>query len=269
MLLQQCFWQISWPVFFSAVFWAGCSKNGNGREVPGSFCTGPRSDVPDLFYPCSGRAEKLQHKGQVSITADNSISNQGFPRPKGPPMDVHVGQEYSFLVSKTVWWLIHLIQLIISLSGLVDVLQHGRKTRELYWTVVLHHDSWCKEWKCSHSNSCVNGVGLFEHLCLSFVPRCVVASLLTVALHHDLPYLTQLMEDLLQSLMDQPSNAQPKLLLRRTESIVEKLLTNWMSICLYGFLRVSLFSVNFDLPFCPTIHPLLNNPFNHQFSPLI
>ncbi|XP_062860127.1 plexin-C1-like [Trichomycterus rosablanca] len=67
--------------------------------------------------------------------------------------------------------------------------------------------------------------------------KCTVASLLTVALQSDLPYLTQLMEVLLQSLMDQPNNAQPKLLLRRTESIVEKLLTNWMSICLYGFLR--------------------------------
>ena len=67
-----------------------------------------------------------------------------------------------------------------------------------------------------------------------------MASLLTLALHDDLPYLTQVMEQLLVSLMEQPSNAQPKLLLRRTESIVEKLLTNWMSVCLYGFLRVSL-----------------------------
>ncbi|XP_016390282.1 plexin-C1-like [Sinocyclocheilus rhinocerous] len=69
--------------------------------------------------------------------------------------------------------------------------------------------------------------------------RCTVASLLTLALHGDLLYLTEVMEDLLQSLMDQSSNANPKLLLRRTESIVEKLLTNWMSICLYGFLRES------------------------------
>ncbi|TRY82226.1 hypothetical protein DNTS_023867, partial [Danionella cerebrum] len=67
--------------------------------------------------------------------------------------------------------------------------------------------------------------------------RCTVASLLTLALHGDLLYLTEIMEDLLQSLMDQISNSNPKLLLRRTESIVEKLLTNWMSICLYGFLR--------------------------------
>ncbi|XP_062339310.1 plexin-C1 [Osmerus eperlanus] len=69
--------------------------------------------------------------------------------------------------------------------------------------------------------------------------KCTVASLLTVALHGDLQYLTNVMEDLLRALMDQPSNNQPKLLLRRTESIVEKLLTNWMSICLYGFLRES------------------------------
>ncbi|KAM9403206.1 plexin-C1-like isoform 3-T3 [Salvelinus alpinus] len=69
--------------------------------------------------------------------------------------------------------------------------------------------------------------------------KCAVASLLTVSLHGDLPYLTQVMEELLRALMEQPSNSQPKLMLRRTESIVEKLLTNWMSICLYGFLRES------------------------------
>lgn len=72
-----------------------------------------------------------------------------------------------------------------------------------------------------------------------FAPRCMFASLLTVALHSNLPYLTEVMEVLLRDLIQQSSGAQPKLLLRRTESIVEKLLTNWMSICLYGFLRVS------------------------------
>uniref|UniRef100_W5NFK5 Plexin C1 n=1 Tax=Lepisosteus oculatus TaxID=7918 RepID=W5NFK5_LEPOC len=69
--------------------------------------------------------------------------------------------------------------------------------------------------------------------------KCVFASLLTIALHSDLVYLTRVMEVLLRALMDQSSNTQPKLMLRRTESIVEKLLTNWMSICLYGFLRES------------------------------
>lgn len=68
--------------------------------------------------------------------------------------------------------------------------------------------------------------------------RCALASLLTVALHSKLLYLTAVMEALLKDLMQQNSGAQPKLLLRRTEFTVEKLLTNWMSICLYGFLRV-------------------------------
>ncbi|KAM3850134.1 plexin-C1-like [Diretmus argenteus] len=68
--------------------------------------------------------------------------------------------------------------------------------------------------------------------------KCVLASVLTLCLHGDLFYLTEVMEDLLQALMQQPSNS-PKLLLRRTQSTVEKLLTNWMSVCLYGFLRES------------------------------
>ncbi|XP_034019275.1 plexin-C1 [Thalassophryne amazonica] len=69
--------------------------------------------------------------------------------------------------------------------------------------------------------------------------KCTLASLLTVALHSNLSYLTEVMEVLLKALMQQNSNTQPKLLLRRTASTVEKLLTNWMSICLYGFLRES------------------------------
>lgn len=58
------------------------------------------------------------------------------------------------------------------------------------------------------------------------------------------------MEVLLKDLMQKSSNAQPKLLLRRTESIVEKLLTNWMSICLYGFLRVCCSQCFMSLLFC-------------------
>ncbi|MGH0160345.1 UNVERIFIED_CONTAM: hypothetical protein FKN15_052768 [Acipenser sinensis] len=69
--------------------------------------------------------------------------------------------------------------------------------------------------------------------------RCTFASYLTIALQSNLVYLTSVMEELLKNLMDQSSNAQPKLMLRRTESVVEKLLTNWMSVCLYGFLRES------------------------------
>ncbi|KAI3366463.1 hypothetical protein L3Q82_000604 [Scortum barcoo] len=80
---------------------------------------------------------------------------------------------------------------------------------------------------------------LEEQKTFTIKDKCALASLLTVALHNNLSYLTDVMEALLRALMQQNSNAQPKLLLRRTESIVEKLLTNWMSICLYGFLRES------------------------------
>ncbi|XP_066490402.1 plexin-C1 [Tiliqua scincoides] len=67
--------------------------------------------------------------------------------------------------------------------------------------------------------------------------RCFFASYLTIALQTNLVYLTHILEVLTKDLMDQSSNTQPKLLLRRTESVVEKLLTNWMSVCLSGFLR--------------------------------
>ncbi|XP_040002696.1 plexin-C1 isoform X2 [Xiphias gladius] len=80
---------------------------------------------------------------------------------------------------------------------------------------------------------------LEEQKSFTIKDKCTLASLLTVALHSNLLYLTEMMEVLLKALMHQNSNAQPKLLLRRTESTVEKLLTNWMSICLYGFLRES------------------------------
>ncbi|XP_053263389.1 plexin-C1 [Podarcis raffonei] len=67
--------------------------------------------------------------------------------------------------------------------------------------------------------------------------RCLFASFLTIALQTNLVYLTHILEVLTRDLMEQSSNIQPKLLLRRTESVVEKLLTNWMSVCLSGFLR--------------------------------
>ncbi|NXX90958.1 PLXC1 protein, partial [Centropus bengalensis] len=67
--------------------------------------------------------------------------------------------------------------------------------------------------------------------------RCLFASFLTISLQTKLVYLTHILEVLTKDLMEQSSNVQPKLLLRRTESVVEKLLTNWMSVCLSGFLR--------------------------------
>uniref|UniRef100_A0A8C2HLT6 Plexin b1a n=1 Tax=Cyprinus carpio TaxID=7962 RepID=A0A8C2HLT6_CYPCA len=67
--------------------------------------------------------------------------------------------------------------------------------------------------------------------------RAYVASLLTVALHGKLEYFTDILKTLLSHLVEQYTTKNPKLMLRRTESVVEKLLTNWMSICLYTFLR--------------------------------
>lgn len=57
--------------------------------------------------------------------------------------------------------------------------------------------------------------------------------------------------------------------LLRTETVVEKLLTNWMSICLYAFLRVSL---NWEclehqlLQMLPLSHGSLSLPFSGQDS---
>uniref|UniRef100_A0A674BYI8 Plexin D1 n=1 Tax=Salmo trutta TaxID=8032 RepID=A0A674BYI8_SALTR len=63
--------------------------------------------------------------------------------------------------------------------------------------------------------------------------RCSLASLLTIALHGKLEYYTSIMKDLLVDLIDASAAKNPKLMLRRTESVVEKMLTNWMSICMY------------------------------------
>uniref|UniRef100_A0A8C6PPG4 Plexin D1 n=1 Tax=Nothobranchius furzeri TaxID=105023 RepID=A0A8C6PPG4_NOTFU len=67
--------------------------------------------------------------------------------------------------------------------------------------------------------------------------RCSLASLLTIALHGKLEYYTSIMKDLLVDLIDASASRNPKLMLRRTESVVEKMLTNWMSICMYSYLK--------------------------------
>uniref|UniRef100_A0AAY5F354 Plexin-B1 n=1 Tax=Electrophorus electricus TaxID=8005 RepID=A0AAY5F354_ELEEL len=67
--------------------------------------------------------------------------------------------------------------------------------------------------------------------------RGYVASLLTMTLHDKLQYFTDVMKSLLGDLVQQYVVKNPKLMLRRTETVVEKMLTNWMSICLYSFLK--------------------------------
>ncbi|XP_045851917.1 plexin-B3 isoform X3 [Meles meles] len=67
--------------------------------------------------------------------------------------------------------------------------------------------------------------------------RCHVASLLSLVLHGKLEYLTDILRTLLSDLAAHYVHRNPKLMLRRTETMVEKLLTNWLSICLYAFLK--------------------------------
>ncbi|KAK5849386.1 hypothetical protein PBY51_009032 [Eleginops maclovinus] len=68
--------------------------------------------------------------------------------------------------------------------------------------------------------------------------RGYFASLLTVALHGKLEYYTDIMRTLLLELMDEHVQSKnPKLMLRRSETVVERMLCNWMSICIYQFLR--------------------------------
>ncbi|XP_075894183.1 plexin-B2b isoform X2 [Nelusetta ayraudi] len=66
------------------------------------------------------------------------------------------------------------------------------------------------------------------------------ASLLTVALHGKMEYYTDIMRTLLLELMEEYVHSKnPKLMLRRSETVVERMLCNWMSICLYQFLKDS------------------------------
>ncbi|XP_076807001.1 plexin-B2-like isoform X1 [Clavelina lepadiformis] len=60
-----------------------------------------------------------------------------------------------------------------------------------------------------------------------------VASLLTICFFSDLPYFTKIMFDLLSELICRNIQKNPKLLLRRSESVVEKMLSHWLSITLY------------------------------------
>ncbi|XP_066912178.1 plexin-A4-like isoform X2 [Clytia hemisphaerica] len=67
--------------------------------------------------------------------------------------------------------------------------------------------------------------------------RCAVASLLMVSLQDDLRYVTEILTELLKDLIKKPGKKRPKLLLRRTESVAEKLLTNWLAYTLHSFLE--------------------------------
>ncbi|XP_035501458.2 plexin-A1-like isoform X1 [Scophthalmus maximus] len=66
-----------------------------------------------------------------------------------------------------------------------------------------------------------------------------VASLIMTALQGEMEYATGVLKQLLSDLIDRnlESKNHPKLLLRRTESVAEKMLTNWFTFLLYKFLK--------------------------------
>ncbi|XP_063064094.1 plexin-A2 [Engraulis encrasicolus] len=66
-----------------------------------------------------------------------------------------------------------------------------------------------------------------------------VASLIMTALQGRLEYATDVLKQLLSDLIDKnlESKNHPKLLLRRTESVAEKMLTNWFAFLLHKFLK--------------------------------
>ena len=65
--------------------------------------------------------------------------------------------------------------------------------------------------------------------------RVTVASLLTVILMTNMEYLTTVLHQLLVRHISRIARSKhPHLMLRRTETVMEKLLTNWISVCLFG-----------------------------------
>lgn len=68
--------------------------------------------------------------------------------------------------------------------------------------------------------------------------RANVASLLMIVYQNNMEYLTDILKALLIDLVQKSvAGRHPKLMLRRSESVVEKLLTNWLSLCLYKHLK--------------------------------
>ncbi|XP_025069463.1 plexin-B3 isoform X1 [Alligator sinensis] len=72
---------------------------------------------------------------------------------------------------------------------------------------------------------------------LSRRERLRAASLLGLGLGGRLELLTDVLAVLLGELVQRQAQRPPRLLLRRTETMVEKLLTDWLSVCLYPYLR--------------------------------
>ncbi|XP_022109096.1 plexin-A2-like [Acanthaster planci] len=76
---------------------------------------------------------------------------------------------------------------------------------------------------------------------LSLKDRSNIASLLVIALHNKLDFLTQAVKLLLQDLIKvYTKEGRAQLLLRRSEAVVEKLVAHWLSILMYDSLKDSM-----------------------------
>ncbi|RWS18010.1 plexin-B-like protein [Dinothrombium tinctorium] len=68
--------------------------------------------------------------------------------------------------------------------------------------------------------------------------RVNVASLLMIILSDKMDYAFAILRDLLLKLINKYANSKhPQLLLRRTEFVVEKMLVNWMALCMYNYVK--------------------------------
>ncbi|CAG7724457.1 unnamed protein product [Allacma fusca] len=65
-----------------------------------------------------------------------------------------------------------------------------------------------------------------------------VASLLMIILMGKMEYATDILQSLLHRLINKSVGTKyPQLMLRRTETVVEKMLSNWMALCMYSYLK--------------------------------
>lgn len=68
--------------------------------------------------------------------------------------------------------------------------------------------------------------------------KCMMASLLVISLSHNMAYVTEVLFKLMERLIDRflAKKNHPQLLLRRTESVADKLLTHWLNYCCFEYL---------------------------------
>ncbi|XP_022245711.1 plexin-B-like [Limulus polyphemus] len=90
--------------------------------------------------------------------------------------------------------------------------------------------------------------------------RVNVASLLMIIFMEKMEYATEVLKTLLVQLIERSVKTKhPQLMLRRTESVVEKMLTNWMALSMYNYLKDHAGSALFLL-FCAVKYQIEKGP---------